>query len=161
MKKPSIAINSSARFEKSCGTDAASWRWSTWPLEQAPSICWSRAAEARAIECDFSLQISAICKKRTYDLQVESVLPKTCKENKLAHKMVARCMMHGPCGVVFPNAPCMEEGKCKKQYPRKFQSKTMMDVNGYLIYCHRDMGRIVLVHGIELDNHWVVPHNVY
>jgi len=23
------------------------------------------------------------------------------------------------------------------------------------------MGRIVLVHGVELDNHWVVPHNVY
>jgi hypothetical protein len=23
------------------------------------------------------------------------------------------------------------------------------------------MGRTVLVHGIELDNHWVVPHNVY
>jgi hypothetical protein len=34
--------------------------------------------------------------------------------NRLAHKTVARCMMHGPCGVAFPKAPCMEEGKCKK-----------------------------------------------
>jgi len=25
--------------------------------------------------------------------------------NKLAHKMVARCMMHGPCETAFPNAP--------------------------------------------------------
>ncbi len=69
--------------------------------------------------------------------------------------------MHGPCGAVFPNAPCMEEGKCKKQYPRKFQSDTVTDVNGYPIYRHRDMGHTFLVHGIELDNRWVVPHNVY
>jgi hypothetical protein len=56
------------------------------------------------------------------------------KTNKLAHKMIARCMMHGPCGAVFPNAPCMEECKCKKQYPRKFQFETVMDVNGYPMY---------------------------
>jgi hypothetical protein len=40
-------------------------------------------AEARAIERDFSLQFSAMGKKRTNSLQVESVLPKTCKENRL------------------------------------------------------------------------------
>jgi hypothetical protein len=34
--------------------------------------------------------------------------------NKLAHETVARCMMHSPCGAAFPNAPCMEDGKCKK-----------------------------------------------
>jgi len=34
--------------------------------------------------------------------------------NKLAHETVARCRMHGPCGTTFPNAPWMEEGKCKK-----------------------------------------------
>jgi hypothetical protein len=55
----------------------------------------------------------------------------------------------------------MEEGKCKKQYPRKFQSETVTDVNGYPIYRRRDTGHTILVHGIELDNRWVVPHNVY
>ncbi len=37
----------------------------------------------------------------------------------------------------------------------------MTDVNGYPIYRPRDTGHTVLVHGIELDNRWVVPHNVY
>jgi len=81
--------------------------------------------------------------------------------NRLAHETVGRCKMHGPCGATFPNAPCMEDGKCKKQYPRKFQFETVMDVNGYPIYPHKDTGCIVLVHGVELDNRWVVLHNVY
>jgi len=36
-----------------------------------------------------------------------------------------------------------------------------MDVNGYPIYRRKDTGHTHLVHGIELDNRWVVPHNVY
>jgi len=35
------------------------------------------------------------------------------------------------------------------------------NVNGYPIYQCRDMGCTILVHGVELDNRWVVPHNVY
>ncbi len=64
-------------------------------------------------------------------ISAEFLNPKT---DKLAHETVVRCMMHGPCGVAFPNAPCMEDGKCKKQYPRKFQFETVTDVNGYPIY---------------------------
>ncbi len=37
----------------------------------------------------------------------------------------------------------------------------MTDVNGYFIYRRRDTGCTFLVHGVELDNHWVVLHNVY
>ncbi len=47
-------------------------------------------------------------------INAELLNPKT---NRLAHETVAKCMMHGPCGAEFPNAPCMEEGKCKKQVP--------------------------------------------
>jgi len=35
------------------------------------------------------------------------------------------------------------------------------DVNGYPIYRRKDTRHTVVVHGIELDNRWVVPHNVY
>ncbi len=67
------------------------------------------------------------------DCMISAKLP-NLEINKLAHKMVARCMMHGPCGAAFPNAPCMEDGECKTQYPCKFQSKTVTDVNEYPIY---------------------------
>jgi hypothetical protein len=103
------------------------------------------------------------CKPHTVedvDRMISAELPNS-ETNKLAHETVARCTMHGPCGAAFPNAPCMEEGKCKKQYPRKFQSEMVTDVNGYPIYRRRDTGNTVVVHGIELDNRWVVPHNVY
>jgi hypothetical protein len=103
------------------------------------------------------------CKPHTVedvDRMISAELP-NLETNKLAHETVARCIMHGPCGAAFPNAPCMEEGKCKKQYPRKFQSETVMDVNGYPIYRRRNTGNTIVVHGIELDNRWVVPHNVY
>ncbi len=56
------------------------------------------------------------CKPHTVedvDCMINAELPNS-KTNKLAHETVARCTMHGPCGAVFPNAPCMEEGKCKK-----------------------------------------------
>jgi hypothetical protein len=44
-------------------------------------------------------------------ITVELPNPKT---NRLAHETVARCIMHDPCGAMFPNAPCMEDDKCKK-----------------------------------------------
>jgi len=56
------------------------------------------------------------CKPHTVedvDRIISAELPNS-ETNKLAHETVVRCTMHGPCGAAFPNAPCMEEGKCKK-----------------------------------------------
>jgi hypothetical protein len=56
------------------------------------------------------------CKPHTVkdvDRMISAELPNS-ETNKLAHETVTRCTMHGPCGAAFPNAPCMEEGKCKK-----------------------------------------------
>jgi hypothetical protein len=94
------------------------------------------------------------------DHMINAELPNP-KTNKLAHKTITICMIHGPCGAAFPIAPCMEDGKCTKKYPRKFQFEMVTDVNEYPIYQRRNIGHTVLVHGIELDNRWVVPHNVY
>jgi hypothetical protein len=49
----------------------------------------------------------------------------------------------------------------QKKYPRKFQFEMVTDVNGHPIYRLKDMGCTLLVHSVELDNRWVLLHNVY
>ncbi len=51
-----------------------------------------------------------------------------------AHKIVTACMVHGPCGLNFLNAQCMEQGKCKKKYSRSCSEETHCDVDRYSEY---------------------------
>ncbi|KAL3118842.1 hypothetical protein niasHT_008189 [Heterodera trifolii] len=88
--------------------------------------------------------------------------------------LVKRFMIHGPCGNLNPNCPCMEEfvdkngmrgRKCSKGYPKAFQEETVVLENGLALYARPNDGRTVQVFANggrhELDNRWVVPHNLY
>ena len=74
---------------------------------------------------------------------------------------VKQTMMHGPCGMLNPNAPCMKDGKCSKKYPQNFQETTIENEDGYPIYRRRNNNQIVEINGFQLDNRWVVPYNPY
>lgn len=78
---------------------------------------------------------------------------------------VASCMVHGPCGVINPTSPCMEDGICKKKYPRNFNEQTSCDEAGYPLYRRRNTGQTFTINRgntqYEVDNRWVVPHNLY
>lgn len=74
---------------------------------------------------------------------------------------VKRLMVHGPCGAFNSNAPCMENGKCTKGFPKPFQEFTTMDQDGYPKYLRPDDGRVYEVNGHMIDNHWIVPYNPY
>lgn len=45
-------------------------------------------------------------------------------ENRELFETVTKCLLHGPCGPEYPNAPCMEDGRCKKGYRRPFCDAT-------------------------------------
>jgi hypothetical protein len=70
-------------------------------------------------------------------------------------------MVHGPCGVLNPHAPCMKDNKCIHGYPKAFQQYTTMDHDGYPHYACPDDGRCYEVRGFMLDNRWIVPHNPF
>jgi hypothetical protein len=39
----------------------------------------------------------------------------------LGYALVPEHMVHGPCGAINMNAPCMKKGFCSKGYPKDFQ----------------------------------------
>nr|GEX40807.1 hypothetical protein [Tanacetum cinerariifolium] len=76
-----------------------------------------------------------------------------------AYKVVSEFMLHGPCGTEAKHAPCTNEGKCSKHFPKKFFSETIINEDGYPIYRRRD-NKITGVKGkFTYDNKHVVPHN--
>jgi hypothetical protein len=79
-----------------------------------------------------------------------------------AYKKIISCMVHGPCGLDFLNAQCMEHGKCKKRDPRSFSEKMQCDVNGYSEYWCRQT-RIFVDPKTQrmVDNRWIVPYNLH
>ena len=68
-----------------------------------------------------------------YDTVVSAQLPDPAV-NKELHDMVAKFMMHGPCGQLNPGAPCTHEGQCSKGFPREFAKETTENVEGYPLY---------------------------
>lgn len=96
------------------------------------------------------------------DKYVSAEIPDKEREPALWN-IVTKSMMHGPCGVHNPDAPCMVNGKCSKHFPKAFEPETKMDGNGYPTYRRRDNGRTVEKRGkygpVLLDNRWVVPYN--
>ena len=81
-------------------------------------------------------------------------------EDPLGFVLVQEFMMHGPCGELDPNCPCMKDGKCSKRFPKSFQDTTTFDADGFPIYRRRDTGVKARKSGVDLDNRWVVPHNL-
>ena len=88
-------------------------------------------------------------------------------KRKALEEIVLKNMIHGPCGSENPSAPCMENGKCSKGFPKDFNDQTIVDPdNFYAVYRRRSPekgGRTMKnpKNGRIIDNRWVVPYNPY
>ena len=81
------------------------------------------------------------------------------EEDLELHNLVKSCMIHGPCGVQNASCVCMEDGQCKKKFPKPFRDETAENINGYPAYRRRNNGRTVQIGGLVADNSYVVPYN--
>nr|XP_047142898.1 uncharacterized protein LOC100213206 [Hydra vulgaris] len=75
------------------------------------------------------------------------------------YDIIKTCMIHGPCGILNPNSPCIKDGVCSKKYPKGFNANTVAVHNGYPRYRRRDNGLVINIKGNNVDNRWVVPYN--
>lgn len=76
----------------------------------------------------------------------------------LLFETVKCCMVHGPCGVANPWAPCMENSCCSKEYPKPFSDFTTIDEYGFPQYKRPNDGCVFWVGHHQVDNRWVVGH---
>ncbi|XP_020082082.1 uncharacterized protein LOC109705725 [Ananas comosus] len=109
-------------------------------------LVWLQGKHRSVTPADIDLFISAeIPDKNTYTDEYQAV---------------SKFMMHGPCGSANPRAPCMAKGYCSKYFSKEFRPHTVMDENGFAIYKRRNNGEYVTKNGVDLDNCYVVPHNL-
>ena len=66
-------------------------------------------------------------------------------------EVVKTSMVHGPCGNRNTKAPCMQDGRCLKKYPKDFLASTNLNDGFYPDYRRRDLGATHLKGGVRGD----------
>src|SRR6266540_6473208 len=97
---------------------------------------------------------------KDFDKLVYAEIPDRNLQPKL-YETISKNMIHGPCGYLNPNSPCMIDGKCSKHYHQEFIATTTTNKFGYPLYRRRDNGQTIEKRGITIDNRWIVPYNPY
>ncbi|XP_071687828.1 uncharacterized protein [Rutidosis leptorrhynchoides] len=82
------------------------------------------------------------------------------RTDPVGYAVICATMMHGPCGLAKPSAPCMELSACSKKFPKLYNSKTYFDADGCAHYRRRNTGIYTTRGGVKLDNSYVVPYNL-
>ncbi|XP_053945028.1 uncharacterized protein LOC128854731 [Anastrepha ludens] len=81
-------------------------------------------------------------------------------------EVVTKNLIHGPCGDINRNSPCMIDGKCSKRFPKQMIAETITGDDGYPQYRRRsteDNGKSTVIklqnQDVEIDNRWIVPYS--
>ena len=106
------------------------------------------------------------------DKYISAQIPDSEKDPVL-YKSVLKHMVHGPHVLTSLNKPslpcitestdkkCLNKWKCKYDYPKKYQTETELQLNGYPKYARPDNGVTAKVGHFEITNVDIVPHNPF
>lgn len=104
-----------------------------------------------------------ICLRRGFRIldpsDVDSLIHATWPDpvtQPLLFETVKNNMIHGPC-----DARCLENGRCKKGFPKPFNEHTRMEREGYPEYYRPNDGIEYMVRGKSTSCQWIVPYNPY
>lgn len=96
------------------------------------------------------------------DLIISAELPNPDSDPVL-FETVRKSMVHGPCGKLYPNSPCMVNGRCSKGFPKPYMTETQTGEDGYPLYQRRKPSEggltFNLSNGCTIDNSWIVPYS--
>lgn len=90
--------------------------------------------------------------------------------NPELHKVITSNNVHGQCGAINPNSPCMHglsrERWCTKDFPKAFRNNTTVSQDSYPEYRRRTPNNGGFTHSMRVkgadfvvDNSFVVPYN--
>ena len=102
------------------------------------------------------------CTPEQFDNIIAAEFPSSA--NPLLREIITSDQFHNPCGS-GTDAPCMEEGKCKRNFPKDFVGETVNanENDYYPTYRRRDIESTTFVsaRGKKIDNRWCVPYSPY
>uniref|UniRef100_A0AC34QAX8 ATP-dependent DNA helicase n=1 Tax=Panagrolaimus sp. JU765 TaxID=591449 RepID=A0AC34QAX8_9BILA len=87
------------------------------------------------------------------------------EEDPELFELIAKHMVHRPCGDADPKAMCMVDGQCKRHFPKEFSEETILVDDKYPKYKRPNDGKRVKIkcgnRHFDVDNRLVVPYNAY
>ena len=106
-----------------------------------------------------TLHVDDIIKSVQLDKLICAEIP-NLDQNPRLFEIVKKFMIHGPCGALNTQASCMENGVCKKKFPKPFSSETRLNKDGYRSYSRSDDGKTIAINAKKIATIGLLTHTI-
>ena len=135
-------------------------------LETAVAWVYNYEQQVRRLwHCHMSLKVAEKIDLEMLDSLITCEIPDP-EEDRELYDLVAKFMVHGPCGSLNKESPCMNDNKdkklaCRFNYPKPYNENTYLLANSYPVYRRPNDGRTIKKGNFSYTSQWIVPYNPY